>query len=70
MTHQKANTHDFETALRENGFVSLGRLLTQAECEEVRRLYDSPDNFRSRINTAQHRFGKGNINTLDILYRL
>jgi hypothetical protein len=46
-------------SLRQNGFESLGRLLTKRQCETIRALYDSPDNFRSRINMAQHRFGKG-----------
>jgi uncharacterized protein len=59
MTNESAHAQDLDTALRRDGYASLGNLLTKEECEELRRLYDSPENFRSRINMAQHRFGRG-----------
>jgi hypothetical protein len=58
MTNQCAHIPDF-AALQNDGFVSLGSLLSRRECEEIRGLYDSPDNFRNRIDMARHRFGKG-----------
>jgi hypothetical protein len=59
MTNHGASVPDFDDALRKDGFASLGDLLTSEECEEIRELYDSPDNFRTRIDMARHRFGKG-----------
>jgi len=59
MTPRITSAADSGAALRQDGFESLGRLLTKRQCEAIRTLYDSPDNFRSRINMAQHRFGKG-----------
>ncbi len=55
---KRSAIRDFE-ALRNHGFESLGVLLTKAECEAVRALYECPEHFRSRINMAQYRFGKG-----------
>jgi len=34
-------------------------LLTGAECEELRRLYDQPSHFRSTVVMARHNFGEG-----------
>jgi len=59
MTDRCTHTPEFDAALRNNGFASLGNLLTREVCEEIRLLYDSPDNFRTRINMKQHRFGSG-----------
>jgi uncharacterized protein len=59
MTNQRAQFFDVDAPLLRDGFASLGNLLTKEQCEEVRRLYDSPEHFRTRINMAQHRFGKG-----------
>jgi hypothetical protein len=59
MTDRRAPAPDFAPALRQEGFTSLGNLLTKRKCEEIRRLYDSPENFRSRIDMAQYRFGRG-----------
>ena len=58
MTPQSAKSEGFE-GLRLNGFQSLGRLLSKEECEAVRSLYDHAENFRSRIDMARYRFGKG-----------
>lgn len=59
MTPRSAAAGNFSTSLRQDGFESLGRLLTKRQCETIRSLYESPERFRSRINMAQHRFGKG-----------
>ena len=58
MTPQTAKAADLE-ALRQNGFQFLGRLLSKKDCEMIRALYDQPENFRSRIDMARYRFGKG-----------
>ena len=34
-------------------------MLTEAECREVRSLYDDESNFRSRIDMQRYRFGRG-----------
>ena len=59
MKPQQAHAHDFDPALHSNGFAGLGNLLTKAQCEEIRGLYDNQENFRTRIDMARHRFGKG-----------
>ncbi len=41
------------------GYGRLGQLLSSAACEEVRALYDKPELFRSRIDMARYRFGRG-----------
>lgn len=46
-------------ALWESGFARLGILLSQAQCRALRRLYHEPGRFRSRIDMARHRFGRG-----------
>jgi hypothetical protein len=49
--------------IRENlwaaGFSRLGSLLGENECEDLRSLYARPELFRSRIEMARFRFGKG-----------
>ncbi len=45
--------------LLETGFARTGPLLTRDECLEIRDLYSHPANFRSRVNMAQFRFGRG-----------
>ena len=59
MKPQHAHAYDFDAALRGNGFASVANLLTKAQCEEIRGLYDNQENFRTRIDMARHRFGKG-----------
>jgi hypothetical protein len=55
--------HEFVIAtfdnLRQNGHQRLGNLFTRTECEQVRSLYDSGGHFRSRIEMARYRFGRG-----------
>jgi len=46
-------------ALWQDGFSRLGILLSQSECEELRNLYPQTPRFRSRIEMARYRFGKG-----------
>lgn len=48
-----------ETSLWERGFAPLGKLLTDSECDKLKKLYDDPTNFRSRIDMARYRFGSG-----------
>lgn len=53
---------DWETAaasLGLHGFAQLPQVLTRDECEDLIALYDRPELFRSRIDMAQYRFGKG-----------
>ena len=41
------------------GYARLGAALTPGECREIRELYQQPDLFRSRIDMARYRFGRG-----------
>jgi hypothetical protein len=41
------------------GYARLGILLNQRECESIRSLYAQPELFRSRIDMARYRFGRG-----------
>src|SRR5580693_789982 len=41
------------------GYERLGKLLNQRECDNVRALYAQPELFRSRIDMARYRFGRG-----------
>src|SRR5271165_4823661 len=41
------------------GYCRLGGVLSKSECEEMRALYQQPELFRSRIDMARFRFGKG-----------
>jgi hypothetical protein len=46
-------------SLWKRGYGRLGPVLSQAESEGLRSLYDLPDRFRSRIDMARFRFGRG-----------
>jgi hypothetical protein len=48
-----------ESELWRVGYGRLGRLLTRDLCEEVRGLYSRAELFRSRIDMARFRFGRG-----------
>ncbi len=50
-----ATTDDLWT----QGFARLGNLLTPNQCETLRDLYPQPGHFRSRIDMARYRFGRG-----------
>jgi hypothetical protein len=41
------------------GYGRLGRLLRPRQCEDLRSLYENADLFRSRIDMARYRFGRG-----------
>jgi hypothetical protein len=41
------------------GFSSLGKLLDQDTCDTISGWYDNDNLFRSRIEMARYRFGKG-----------
>src|SRR5579863_5799863 len=41
------------------GYHRLGTVLKQPECEALRTLYAQPELFRSRIDMARYRFGRG-----------
>jgi uncharacterized protein len=48
-----------EEQLWGTGFARAGRLLSPSECRELRDLYSDPERFRSRIEMARYRFGRG-----------
>ncbi len=48
-----------ETALRDSGYASLGTLLDAAACRTLSAMYEDPEHFRSRIDMARYRFGRG-----------
>lgn len=41
------------------GYGRIGAVLSPAECGQLRALYDEPERFRSRVDMARHRFGRG-----------
>src|SRR5713101_6928153 len=41
------------------GFGRLGTILSRAECEDLRAAYAQSALFRSRVDMARHRFGRG-----------
>ena len=45
--------------LRTRGYGRLGTLITRRQCEEVRSLYLRTELFRSQIDMARYRFGRG-----------
>jgi len=53
------NWDAIETSLDERGFATLPAVLTAAECDGLIALYANPDLFRSRIDMARFRFGRG-----------
>src|SRR5206468_7726841 len=50
---------DVESKLMARGFARLGALLQIEECEAMRSLYAEGRYFRSRIDMARYRFGRG-----------
>ncbi len=50
---------DWSAELAGQGFALRPRMLKVRQCEELVRLYDRPELFRSRIEMAKFRFGKG-----------
>ena len=47
------------TSLTDCGFAHLPRLLSPQECRDLIALYSQPELFRSRIDMAKYRFGRG-----------
>ncbi len=41
------------------GYARLGTALNRRECQSIRSLYGTPELFRSRIDMARYRFGRG-----------
>jgi uncharacterized protein len=52
-------TDDVRTQLWSAGYGRVGPVLSAAQCEQLRALYDQPELFRSRVDMARHRFGRG-----------
>jgi len=52
-------TDDVRTQLWSTGYGRLGPVLSAAQCEQLRALYDQPELFRNRVDMARHRFGRG-----------
>ena len=50
---------EIQESLWANGYGRLGQVLRQPECEELRALYAQSAIFRSRVDMARHRFGRG-----------
>ncbi len=46
-------------SLWRHGYGRLGTLLSRAECEELRPMYADESLFRSRVDMARYRFGRG-----------
>jgi hypothetical protein len=46
-------------ALWLRGYARLGTLLSREEAEQIRSLYMAPEKFRSHIDMARYRFGRG-----------
>lgn len=57
-----ARTPDWDEALSglwTRGYGRLGALLSTRQCEELQALYQNAELFRSRIDMARYRFGRG-----------
>src|SRR5206468_4585425 len=50
---------EIRSGLWTRGFGRMGKLLTCAQCEELRSLYSNASLFRSRIDMERYRFGRG-----------
>jgi len=50
---------EIENSLWADGFGRVGAILTASQCEELRATYADADRFRSRIDMARYRFGRG-----------
>jgi hypothetical protein len=45
--------------LWQHGFSRIGVLLSESECRDIRSVYSDPARFRTKIDMARFRFGKG-----------
>ena len=59
MTIAELNWEDVLASLWRTGYGRLGTVLTAAECHKMSALYAQPELFRSRIDMARYRFGRG-----------
>src|SRR5690242_20232631 len=50
---------EIRSGLWTRGFGRMRKLLTLAQCEELRSLYSNASLFRSRIDMERYRFGRG-----------
>lgn len=59
MLRKALETAGIRSGLWAAGYGRIGTVLSEAECEQLRSLYDTPELFRSRVDMAHHRFGRG-----------
>lgn len=59
MTIAELDWEDVLAGLWRTGYGRLGTVLTAAECRELSALYAQPELFRSRVDMARYRFGRG-----------
>jgi hypothetical protein len=52
-------TAEIRSALWAAGYARMGTVLSEPECEQLRSLYDTEELFRSRVDMARYRFGRG-----------
>ena len=50
---------EIHASLWERGFGCVGKVLSEKECEDLRALYANSSLFRSRVEMARFRFGRG-----------
>jgi hypothetical protein len=50
---------EIRSGLWASGYARMGALLSHAECGQLRSLYDRSDLFRSHVDMARYRFGRG-----------
>jgi hypothetical protein len=50
---------DLLARLEQDGFVTTGRLLSDADCAALTESWNNPAQFRARIDMARHGFGRG-----------
>ncbi len=53
------NWTEIGQTLDKKGFGRISQLLSNEECEELKKLYHTPDRFRSVIDMKRYRFGMG-----------
>lgn len=58
-TSYPQSVNETEESLWTRGYARLGSLFSQTECEQLRGLYFDASRFRSQIDMARYRFGRG-----------
>jgi hypothetical protein len=51
--------NSLKMSLEEHGYAKIPTLLNKATCKEIIDTYEVQDHFRSTIDMARYRFGKG-----------